>query len=30
MNQSIPVSLSGVDVRATKNLVSAEKLSNYD
>ncbi len=30
MNQSLPVSWSGVKVRATKNLVSAEKLSNYD
>ncbi|MDJ0680380.1 MAG: sigma-70 family RNA polymerase sigma factor [Xenococcaceae cyanobacterium MO_167.B52] len=30
MNQSVPVSWSGVKVRATKNLVSADKLSNYD
>ena len=30
MNHSLPVSWSGVKVRATKNLVSADKLSNYD
>ena len=30
MNQSVPVSWSGVKVRATKNLVSADQLSNYD
>ncbi len=30
MNQSVPVSWSGVKVRATENLVSADKLSNYD
>ncbi|ELS04945.1 RNA polymerase sigma factor, sigma-70 family [Xenococcus sp. PCC 7305] len=30
MNQSLPVSWSGVKVTATKKLVSTEKLSNYD
>ena len=30
MSQSLPVSWSRVEVRATKSLVSAEKLSNYD